>query len=244
MTTILIADDISENRYLLVAMFKGSGYEVVAARDGAEALASALASPPDLIVADILMPVMDGLELCRRVKTDKIITGYGGTIDVTSEEGKGTAFVIRLPAAADRIVDAGETSRLEGEAPGIRGRILVIDDEPALRSALKRMLAAHDVVEADSGQRAREILSEDQRFDVILCDVMIPKGSGVETHRWLSAEHPPLARNVVFVTGATFTPNAKQYLDSVDNLRLDKPLDARAVQRMVAERVVAGRGRG
>ena len=71
MTTILIADDVSENRYLLVSLFNGLGYEVAEAANGAEALAIAQKSPPDLIVTDILMPIMDGFELCRRWMNDE-----------------------------------------------------------------------------------------------------------------------------------------------------------------------------
>lgn len=66
MTTILAADDNSQNLYLLVATLNGSGFDVVPARNGAEALALAEEKPPDLVVTDILMPVMDGFELCRR----------------------------------------------------------------------------------------------------------------------------------------------------------------------------------
>ena len=70
MTTILIADDIGDNRYMLTSLLEGSGYDVVCAEDGSEALALARSSPPDLIVTDIMMPVMDGFELCRHWKSD------------------------------------------------------------------------------------------------------------------------------------------------------------------------------
>ncbi|OPY43764.1 MAG: response regulator PleD [Methanoregulaceae archaeon PtaU1.Bin222] len=73
MTRVLIADDNQRNLYLLEAIMKGNGFEVVSARNGAEALAAAKRDPPDIIVTDILMPVMDGFELCRRWKADPVL---------------------------------------------------------------------------------------------------------------------------------------------------------------------------
>jgi len=70
MQSILIVDDDSQNRYLLEVLFQGNGFEVRTAKNGAEALASARSSLPDLIVADILMPVMDGFTLCKEWRAD------------------------------------------------------------------------------------------------------------------------------------------------------------------------------
>jgi CheY-like chemotaxis protein len=75
MARILIADDNRQNLYLLESVLKGNGFEVAAAVNGAEALDEAVKNPPDLIVADILMPVMDGFELCRRWKADDRLRG-------------------------------------------------------------------------------------------------------------------------------------------------------------------------
>lgn len=61
---ILVADDSRTNRFLLQEVLKGRGYRVATAGNGAEALQKAQQSPPDLIVTDILMPVMDGFSLC------------------------------------------------------------------------------------------------------------------------------------------------------------------------------------
>jgi PAS domain S-box-containing protein len=62
---ILVADDNDDNLYYLQALLSAAGYEVIVARNGAEALQSALGNPPTLIVTDVLMPVMDGFTLCR-----------------------------------------------------------------------------------------------------------------------------------------------------------------------------------
>jgi PAS domain S-box-containing protein/putative nucleotidyltransferase with HDIG domain len=68
MTKILIVDDDSQNLYLLETLLKAHGYAVTSAWNGAEAMALALKNPPDVIVTDVLMPEMDGFELCRRWK--------------------------------------------------------------------------------------------------------------------------------------------------------------------------------
>jgi CheY-like chemotaxis protein len=68
---ILIVDDNEENRYLLQALLQGNGYESVTAIHGADALSKARQNPPDMIIADILMPVMDGFALCREWMKDE-----------------------------------------------------------------------------------------------------------------------------------------------------------------------------
>jgi signal transduction histidine kinase len=71
MQSVLIVDDIAENLYFLEVLLKGNGFQVQSATNGAEALASARNNPPDLILSDILMPVMDGYRLCQECKTDE-----------------------------------------------------------------------------------------------------------------------------------------------------------------------------
>ncbi len=68
---ILIVDDMEENLYLLETLLRGSGYEVVAAKDGVEALSRLKEKSIDIIVSDILMPKMDGFQLCRECKKDE-----------------------------------------------------------------------------------------------------------------------------------------------------------------------------
>jgi PleD family two-component response regulator len=65
---ILIVDDTPENLRVLGDMLDQHGYEVRIATNGLQALENAMASPPELILLDILMPGMDGYEVCRQLK--------------------------------------------------------------------------------------------------------------------------------------------------------------------------------
>jgi CheY-like chemotaxis protein len=66
MSRILVVDDEPDERFLLRRMFERAGHEVLDAADGAAALAIVRESAPDLIVTDMMMPVMDGPELIRQ----------------------------------------------------------------------------------------------------------------------------------------------------------------------------------
>ncbi|NPU83011.1 MAG: PAS domain S-box protein [Syntrophaceae bacterium] len=70
MARILIVDDTPENLYLLEIILRGNDFETVTATNGKEALAAARTKPPDLIVSDIFMPVMDGFTFLRECKQD------------------------------------------------------------------------------------------------------------------------------------------------------------------------------
>jgi CheY-like chemotaxis protein len=67
---ILVVDDEPDIRYLLRRIFERAGHDVVDAGDGVAALMSVSARPPDLVVTDMMMPVMGGLELIRRLRAD------------------------------------------------------------------------------------------------------------------------------------------------------------------------------
>jgi class 3 adenylate cyclase/CheY-like chemotaxis protein len=89
---ILVADDNEANVDILVTRLAAQGYETVAARDGEEALATAREALPDLILLDIMMPKMDGIEVCRRLKSDRslpfmpiiLVTAKADTRDVVA----------------------------------------------------------------------------------------------------------------------------------------------------------------
>lgn len=71
MSTILIVDDSSTLREMIAGLLMKAGMTVVEARDGVEAQEVITVTPPDLVVLDIVMPNMNGYELCRWIKSNK-----------------------------------------------------------------------------------------------------------------------------------------------------------------------------
>jgi len=67
---ILIADDDQQNRYMLQSLLEGNGHVVVTTANGAEALDIAATDAPEILITDVLMPIMDGFTLCRHWKSD------------------------------------------------------------------------------------------------------------------------------------------------------------------------------
>ena len=68
MRTVLVADDDEDVRELVEFKLTQAGWDVASARDGEEALARIIASPPDVAVLDIMMPKLSGLDLCREIR--------------------------------------------------------------------------------------------------------------------------------------------------------------------------------
>ncbi len=110
---ILIVDDKEQDRYLLEMLLKGTGYEVVAAKNGAEALATLRLQRFDMIITDALMPVMDGFQLCMTVKQDErlrsipLVFYTGAYTDEKDDElalTMGAHKFIRKPQSPDELL--------------------------------------------------------------------------------------------------------------------------------------------
>jgi diguanylate cyclase (GGDEF)-like protein len=128
MATVLVADDNRANREALAALLESAGHRVLRAADGREALSRAREARPDLVISDVLMPLMDGYELARRLRAEPataaaalmFYTAYFGGQDAQAlAQAHGVSRVLLKPsdnAAILRQVDAVLASRSETPA--------------------------------------------------------------------------------------------------------------------------------
>ena len=147
---ILIVDDKKEDLCLLAIMLKGKGYEVVSAINGSEALEILYTEDIDMIISDILMPVMDGLQFCKRVKLEdelRDITFIFYTATYTDEKDAEIALrmgadkFIRKPLEPDvlmemlqRVIRDVETRELRPKKPRLE------EEEEAFKHYSERLV--------------------------------------------------------------------------------------------------------
>ena len=166
----------------------------------------------------------------------RIITQFGGTITFDTEVGKGTTFHITLKVAGGMPVAVPTQKIWTRAAAARRGNVLVIDDEESLAQALRRFLSVeHNVTAVYRARDALDLLELGTRYDVILCDLMMPQITGMELYSEIVRIDPAQARRIVFLTGGAFTPSAREFLVSTMNRRIEKPFDLKEVRRLVNE---------
>jgi PAS domain S-box-containing protein len=170
-----------------------------------------------------------GLAICHG-----IVSSLGGTLSVQSEVGRGTTFRVVLPVARPDGLSAHSTP-CAVPRPALRGKVLIIDDEKDLTDVTREGLSdLHDVQATQDARQALEWIAAGQRFDLILCDMMMPLMTGMEFHTRLAALVPQQADRVVFMTGGAFTPRAREFLARLPNLGLEKPFDLSHILAMVS----------
>lgn len=174
-----------------------------------------------------------GLSICRN-----IITKLNGELTVESRVGIGTKVRIILPPAIDQTMTA--RSKVDLAIPlhaMVQRKLLIIDDESLLVETLGRALSSdHIVSTTTSPAEALRLIDKDQEaFDVILCDLMMPEMTGMDFYEQLKKRYPGSESRIVFMTGGTFTSQAQQFLNEVPNVRLEKPFNLKEIRALLQQ---------
>lgn len=150
--------------------------------------------------------------------TKKIIDLMGGQITVTSEEGRGSEFVLSLPfeISEDVIeVDSGEFSRVTGIDSTSKIKVLIADDVPHNRRVLKILLerVGFEVYEAENGLEAVEKFKKNIP-DLVILDIIMPVMDGIKAMKQMRQLKKGVNIPIIALTASGFDDKKKQLIDS------------------------------
>lgn len=198
---ILVADDNPDNRDILQARLAAHGYEILTARDGEETLEVARAAQPDLLLLDVTMPKLDGIEVCRRLKTDAalpftpiiMVTARAGSQDVVAGLDAGAdeyltkpvdqaalvarvRSMLRIKALQDQVQE--QARQLEAQATQLarwnrelEARVAEQVEQVARLSRLKRFLAPQLAELIVAGDAENPLVSHRREVTVVFLDL-------------------------------------------------------------------------
>jgi CheY-like chemotaxis protein len=216
-----------EHRVSVVGRVDGDGWVVVEVSDTGEGIAPAVLGrifEPFFTTREIGQGAGLGLSISHA-----IVESAGGQLTATSEVGRGSTFRVRLPVAP------GQQKAPAGPGQPGRRRILVIDDEPMILRLVQRILAdEHQVTTLDSAEKALVLLAEGARFDVIICDLMMPGLNGIDLHSALVRDYPDQVERIVFISGGATSARTADFLAQFPDHQLEKPFNHAVLRAMIS----------
>ncbi len=243
--TVLVVDDTAMNRDLLVTYLSDWHIQSHEAKNGEEAVALAKQHTPDLILMDMKMPVMNGLEASKILKSDPT-TAHIPIVMVTAsvlvqDEKAITDFVdgyIRKPLKKDDLVQT-LCQHLAPTKSQKELNVLVVDDNEINRVVMTEFLqdmANTHIQQADCGRACIELACQDSRPNVIFMDYHMPNIDGLEAatqiRQWEADHH--LSPITIFALSAMNADDLSR-LDKahVFNGILTKPLDFNRISQLI-----------
>jgi PAS domain S-box-containing protein len=176
---ILSVDDNAENLYLIETIVRARAHEVVGARNGVEALERLAVQSFDLIISDVLMPGMDGFQLCRTVKNDRRLKHipfifYTATYTAKQDEELGLAlgasrFVVK-PAEPDEFLAIIEQVMRESESGNISVPATDLDEDKTTFGLYNERLVRkleRKVQQLEDARTALTALMEDKNREIV-----------------------------------------------------------------------------
>lgn len=249
---ILVVEDDPKNIKLIRDLLVYSGYRVLEATDGRQGVELARSEQPDLILMDIQMPLMDGLEATRLLKGDErtrdipviALTAYAMPEDRSRIFAAGCEGHIPKPIDTRSFLETvklyllkdRKPTPVKGDAGGRshRWKILIVDDDPKALRLFEALLPAekYDVVKAQCGAEALEQTSQEQP-DLVLLDIIMPDIDGLEVARRLKHDEKTKNIPIILVTSLDDWETKEIGIESGAEEFLVKPVQALELQARV-----------
>ncbi|MBF0190972.1 MAG: response regulator [Magnetococcales bacterium] len=247
MKDILIVDDEQRLVNLLCRVLQDAGYTLATASNGVEALQVYQAVQPRLVISDIIMPDMDGIDLIQHIQSihqeQKIIAMSGGNAQLAMDfvlkltRMFGVVHVLQKPFTNRKILDAvalaiglpDPSTHLERDSMNHHPQseatrsILIIDDNPAIRTLMTRILRESGyAVEAASNGREGVQAFQRSPADLVITDIIMPEMDGIEVvMQFARLENRP---RIIAISGGS-----PPYLSAALNLKAATVLGATSI---------------
>ena len=169
-----------------------------------------------------------GLSICHG-----IVSGMGGELTVESAVGEGSTFRVALsPGTATARRSSSRTIAAEPAPAACMPKVLLVDDEPHLLSSWRQVLDGFDTVTCSTAAEALQALAA-ERFDAVVCDIMMPDRTGMDLYEEMRARWPGAHERVLFVSGGAVTPRAREFLVNSGAPLLKKPFASHVLVKAV-----------
>ena len=240
---VLVVEDEARNMKLIRDLLSFSGYTVLEASNGQAGIEAALQEKPDLILMDVQMPVMDGLEATKELKSNEATkkvpvialtayamkedrqrffsVGFDGyipkPIDTRAFLETIKSFLSQVPPAREQVI--GDDRKVH------RWKVLLVDDDPKSLRFYEAILGEknYDLIKAATGKEALE-LTTSHLPDLILLDIILPDIDGMEVTRRIRQDETAKNIPIILITSLDDTETKEIGLESGAEEFLTKPV--------------------
>ena len=235
---ILIVDDNISLAKTMSLILKRKGYEATTAPDGLVAIKRIKERPFDLIFMDIKMPLMDGVQIYRKIKKIRpetiviMMTAYAVENLVAQALKEGAYGIIYKPLDIEKMISLIEKSRKKKQG----ALILIVDDDPGTCTTLKNILLkkGYRISIAHDGEKA-VTMTQEKTYGIIFIDLKLPTINGLEVYLKIKEIDPKLV--AIMMTGycKEMTDLVEEALNNDAYTCIYKPLNMEEMLRLIEE---------